>query len=32
LGTGSGGVKGRRKGQKFHCETCGKASHICCRQ
>jgi len=24
LGTGSGGVKGRRRGQKFNCEICGK--------
>jgi len=26
LGTGSGGVKGRRRGQKFNCEICGKVS------
>lgn len=28
LGTGSGGVKGRRKGMVFKCETCSKASRI----
>jgi hypothetical protein len=27
LGTGSGGVKGRRRGQKFNCEICGKVRH-----
>ena len=26
LGTGSGGVKGRRKGETFDCEYCGKVS------
>lgn len=26
LGTGSGGVKGRRKGEVFRCEKCGKVS------
>lgn len=26
LGTGSGGVKGRRKGETFDCEFCGKVS------
>lgn len=26
LGTGSGGVKGRRKGMVFKCETCSKVS------
>jgi hypothetical protein len=30
LGTGSGGIKGRRKGQKFVCETCGKVRPIQC--
>jgi hypothetical protein len=28
LGTGSGGVKGRRRGQKFNCEICGKVSPL----
>lgn len=28
LGTGSGGVKGRRKGETFDCEYCGKASTL----
>lgn len=28
LGTGSGGVKGRRRGQKFNCEICGKVSRL----
>lgn len=26
LGTGSGGIKGRRKGETFDCEFCGKVS------
>jgi hypothetical protein len=26
LGTGSGGVKGRRKGMVFKCENCAKVS------
>lgn len=28
LGTGSGGVKGRRKGMVFKCETCSKVSRL----
>lgn len=27
LGTGSGGVKGRRKGMVFKCENCSKVTH-----
>jgi hypothetical protein len=27
LGTGSGGVKGRRKGMVFKCENCGKVGY-----
>lgn len=29
LGSGSGGVKGRRKGMVFKCEHCSKVSHNC---
>ena len=28
LGSGSGGVKGRRKGETFDCEYCGKVSPL----
>ena len=28
LGTGSGGVKGRRKGMVFKCENCAKVCHL----
>lgn len=29
LGTGSGGVKGRRKGMVFKCESCSKVGVLC---